>query len=356
MSFSAIKPGGWTTGDSLTAGQANQIQTDIQNAFDISGSNTSVGANTFTGGNIFTNNVFLNGQTIVANTSKFVINSVSSLAALRAISSPLDGQLAVLEPYPAVDFPLNSIVYRYDSVDTLTKDFYVANVATTGRLPYYAVKPGGTISGGQNGVAGIWKPLNNAAFPKGQYNMYTQNSPVSIGSSGSPIPINSAWTQTGTSCTYNMNGLGFSNATIFCTDPGVCTSDGYGMIAKAENYYDISITYSAAFQFANSPGGGSMILGGLIAQNNSITYPVGNASPITNPGYVNWQMLTGFTSSTFGNYATPATITQRFQIRSSATNYDAINFFLAVSGTTALNYINVTSGYPQTFSFQITAH
>jgi len=344
MSFTAIKPGGWTVGDSLLAGQVNSMQTNMLNSFDIlGGGNTCAGSNFFNGSNVH-HQANLDNTTIKTSHSNIFIIIGQSLADLRSTTSLTDGQIFCL--LDSSTYIYNSrIFYRYDSSDSSTVDFY-KKTGSDSKLSYYAIKPN-TIA---NGSPGVWKPINNIGFAK-EFDIQLSNTANKVLSS---IPANSSWTSNNQ---FEFNAdLGFSTSSIFTTDLTIANSNGYTLIPKAENYYDVDISYCAPFAFNYGYSAGNILFGcltALITTPSANWYP-GQLNSLTNVN-PNWQAITpAYNGST--NYATYTALNQNFKLKSSTTSYDIIKFYLGVSASTTGISGGIVNTYPQNTYISITAY
>jgi hypothetical protein len=336
MSFSEVKPGGWTTGDSLLAGQLNSMQSNMVNSFDISSAGaTALGPNTFSGVNSFTG-----GLNITCTGGKQVImDSYTSLSGIRGISSPTDGQIVQLSDTSRAYYPNNvQIVYRYDASDGYTKDGYKAT-GSDSKWSYYAIKPTG-VSNTQNGV---WKPINNSGFAKHAKWLQLISSATgnSLGTSGIPLPSIASWTSSVTNGSWTTDYLGFSNASILTTDPAAATSNGWTCIPKAESYYDVEIslvmtyTWGSTFSAWYTTPGGCTLLGALTCANfGTSSFTPGETSTLTNL-QPSWDTVME-ASTTSANYNGTRwhyrKLTEKLRIPAASLQADQLEFYLSLAG------------------------
>lgn len=213
MAFTNIKSPGWTVGDSITAGQLNQIQFNMTKSLDIDQPNYAGAYNTVSSNNSFSGtNLF---------TGSITIPTYSGYPAMQAIADPIQGQVVRLVlQVPGRGF--SNVYFEFDGNDTGTGAYsncYCFKSTTT---------------------AGTWKPFNYMISPK----------PMGV----SGIVVNTVKTSAGWSIGTLSNSLIidtglssiFSN-TLFSNSGNYATSIGAAIPIPKASYggyvFDINFVY-----------------------------------------------------------------------------------------------------------------
>lgn len=256
MTFSNVKSPGWTVGDSLTAGQLNQIQYNMIKSLDIDNptiadqSNSVVSNNSFSGTNAFT--------------GPLTIPSMNTTAAIQSIENPIHGQI-VRWVGPVAGKGHSNIYFEYDANDTGTgTSFY--------NLYYYR----------STTAAGTWKPFNCMITPK---TMNTSGIVVHSTTTtfGWTIGVPSTSGNIDTNLSIPFNNTKWSNSGLYAGDVGAIA-----MPKAMYGGYVFDINFLYPYQIQMSVGGSPSVdtmFGFFIAvynYNTSTTYP-GSIYPIIIP-------------------------------------------------------------------------